>query len=48
MAFEMLEIVKTIENPREPGNSIEMRIGIHTGSIVAGVRGQGSLFFQHD
>jgi class 3 adenylate cyclase len=35
MAFEMLDIVKTVEDPvtHEP---IQMRIGIHTGSIVAG------------
>jgi class 3 adenylate cyclase len=35
MAFDMLDIVKTVEDPvtKEP---IQMRIGIHTGSIVAG------------
>jgi class 3 adenylate cyclase len=38
MAFEMLDIVKTVEDPRTPGKPIEMRIGIHTGSIVAGER----------
>ncbi len=35
MAFEMLEIVKTVSNPAT-GEPIQMRIGIHTGSIVAG------------
>ena len=35
MAFEMLQIVRSVKDPRS-GQPIEMRIGIHTGSIVAG------------
>ena len=42
VAFEMLTKVKEVKDP-STGDSIEMRIGLHTGSIVAGVIGTMTL-----
>ncbi len=42
MAFGMLKIVSNVRHPRT-GEAIEMRIGIHTGAIVAGVVGTMTL-----
>ncbi len=38
MAVDMLEAVKQVQHPKT-GKPIQMRIGIHTGSIVAGAMG---------
>lgn len=44
LAFEMLERVKLVKDP-STGRSIQMRIGIHTGSVVSGIIGTKSLRF---
>eukprot|EP00794_Sanderia_malayensis_P012303 gene12303-13572_t len=39
MAFAMLKSVTGIKNPSNPKHNLQIRIGIHSGSVVAGVVG---------
>ena len=43
MAFDMLTAVRTLSE--DLGEEIDVRIGIHTGPVVAGVIGQQKLFY---
>jgi class 3 adenylate cyclase len=37
MAFAMIDVIKTVN--REQNISLDMRIGLHTGTVIAGITG---------